>query len=163
MNNLKYDSIVSKTEAEALKDMIFKRSRERAEALNKDIENSYTNSIQNEVMDIARISFQSEKNPFSIKNEPAKVEKETEVNEISAKDKILEYSKKEVETLKARIYQTNKTVNTDLTNSELELNMKDARNNFTQKRSFMGALNFLNTQATINLISKKDNKFEALA
>ena len=61
MSNYKYDSIVSKTEVEALKDMIFKRARERAEALNKTVQENYTSSVQKDVMDIARESFVASK------------------------------------------------------------------------------------------------------
>ena len=53
----KFDSIVSKNEAAALKDMIFKRAQERAKSFNDD--------AQADVMDMARDSFVSKDNPFS--------------------------------------------------------------------------------------------------
>ena len=59
MSSYNYDSIVSRNEAEALKEMIFKRARERADALDKEVKTSYTSDIQNDVMDLARDSFVS--------------------------------------------------------------------------------------------------------
>ena len=61
------NSIVSRSETEALKEMIFKRAREREEALNADTQEQYTTSVQRDVMDIARDSFVSttKNNPFA--------------------------------------------------------------------------------------------------
>ena len=66
MNTYSYDSIVNRQEAEALKEMIFKRARERAESFDTEIKDSYTTGMQNEVMNLARNSFVATKNPFSI-------------------------------------------------------------------------------------------------
>jgi hypothetical protein len=41
--------------------------------------------------------------------------------------------------------------------------MTDARNEFSQKSTFLGALDFLNSQASISLIKNKGKSFEALA
>ena len=50
-----------------------------------------------------------------------------------------------------------------IANYQVEQAMLDARQDFSKKSSFMGALNFLNSQATISLISKRAKSFEALA
>ena len=53
----KFDSIVNRNEAAALKEMIFKRAQERAQVMSED--------TQSDVMDMARDSFVSKDNPFS--------------------------------------------------------------------------------------------------
>ena len=52
MSKCTYNSIVSASEAEALKEMIFKRARERAEAMTKDVDSTYTTSIKNDIKDL---------------------------------------------------------------------------------------------------------------
>ena len=42
-------------------------------------------------------------------------------------------------------------------------NMADAREDFVKKPSFMGALDFLNSQATISLVKSKGKSFDAIA
>ena len=55
--NYQFNSFVNRREAEELKEMIFRRARERSEAMTTD--------IQADVMNIARDSFVSNHNPFS--------------------------------------------------------------------------------------------------
>ncbi|MCM1339933.1 MAG: hypothetical protein NC191_09710 [Muribaculaceae bacterium] len=156
MNNYKFDSIVSRNEQDALRDMIFKRARERAEALNENIQSSYTSDIRNDVMDLARDSFVSEHNPFSQRvAEPVEEQKAPEVE--------IGFSKKHVETLKAQIEYKNKTTREDIVHKETEDNMKEARADFSNKKTFMGALDFLNSQASIALVKNKGRSFEAIA
>ena len=50
----KFDSIVNKSEADALKDMIFRRVQERSKGMNDE--------VQTDVMDLARDSFVSKDN-----------------------------------------------------------------------------------------------------
>lgn len=156
MSSYKFDSIVSKSEQDALKEMIFKRARERAAALSEDIQTSYTNDIRNDVMDIARDSFVSEHNPFSQKPASVEVEEKTSGAEIG-------FSKRHVETLKAQIEYKNKITREEIVNKETEAVMKDAGADFGNKKSFMGALNFLNSQASIALVKNKGKSFEAVA
>ena len=42
-------------------------------------------------------------------------------------------------------------------------NMQDARKDFRSKSTFLGALDFLNSQATISLVRTKDKSFDAIA
>ena len=83
MNNYNLNSTVTSQEAEALKEMIFKRARERAKALNEDVQSSFTSSIQNDVMDLARDSFVASKNPFSQIVETPKQEETVEEEKIA--------------------------------------------------------------------------------
>ena len=161
MNNYKFNSIVSNKEQEALKEMIFKRAQERTQAFTDDVQASYTSSVQNDVMNIARDSFVSSKNPFAQliepkKEEPEIVEEKNETEEIG-------FAKRQVSEIKTQINNNNKISSSNIANKEVELAMASARMDFTKKTSFMGALNFLNSQASIALIKNKGQTFEALA
>ena len=155
MKNYNYDSVVSKSEAEALKEMIFKRARERAAALTENTQNSYTTSFKQEIMELAHDTFTASKNPFSISTESSgekeKNEKIITQDEYSAKDLIKRIETKHLEEQK------------NINEREFELNMEEARNSLSKNHSFMGALNFLNAQATISLVKNKGKSFEAIA
>lgn len=157
MNNYNLNSTVASQEAEALKEMIFKRARERAQALNEEVQSSYTTSVQNDVMDLARDSFVANKNPFSQVIETPKQEKET----VQAQE--IGFAKRNVDEIKAQIHYRNKNANSELASSQVESAMAESREEFTKKAGFMGALNFLNSQATISLVKNKGKTFEALA
>ena len=146
----KFDSIVSKNEAAALKDMIFKRAQERAKSFNDD--------AQADVMDMARNSFVSKDNPFSkiIENTiPENKTVEPEAVEKKQKDDGVGFPMpKEVK------LQQNQVINNQITSSAINSNMREAREALTNKKSFMGALNFLNSQAAISLMRTRADKFE---
>lgn len=146
----KFDSIVSKNEAAALKDMIFKRAQERAKSFNDD--------AQADVMDMARNSFVSKDNPFSKIIENTIQENKTvepEAVEKKQKDDGVGFPMpKEVK------LQQNNVINNQITSSAINNNMREAREALTNKKSFMGALNFLNSQAAISLMRTRADKFE---
>ena len=146
----KFDSIVSKNEAAALKDMIFKRVQERAKSFNDD--------AQADVMDMARNSFVSKDNPFSKIIENTIQENKTvepEAVEKKQKDDGVGFPMpKEVK------LQQNNVINNQITSSAINNNMREAREALTNKKSFMGALNFLNSQAAISLMRTRADKFE---
>ena len=145
-----FDSIVSKNEAAALKDMIFKRAQERAKSFNDD--------AQADVMDMARNSFVSKDNPFSKIIENTIQENKTvepEAVEKKQKDDGVGFPMpKEVK------LQQNQVINNQITSSAINSNMREAREALTNKKSFMGALNFLNSQAAISLMRTRADKFE---
>ena len=146
----KFDSIVSKNEAAALKDMIFKRAQERAKSFNDD--------AQADVMDMARNSFVSKDNPFSKIIENTIQENKTvepEAVEKKQKDDGVGFPMpKEVK------LQQNNVINNQITSSAINNNMREAREALTNKKSFMGALNFLNSQAAVSLMRTRADKFE---
>ena len=146
----KFDSIVSKNEAAALKDMIFKRAQERAKSFNDD--------AQADVMDMARDSFVSKDNPFSKIIENTKPENTTtkeEITKTTQKDDGIGFPMpKEVK------LQQNNVINNQITSSAINNNMREAREALTNKKSFMGALNFLNSQAAVSLMRTRADKFE---
>ncbi|MCM1003422.1 MAG: hypothetical protein NC408_03670 [Candidatus Gastranaerophilales bacterium] len=160
MSSYKFDSIVNRQEADALKEMIFKRARERAESMTKESQESYTSAVRNDIMDLARDTFVSNKNPFSAAVEP-KVEEKAEMP--VKKDVEVGFSQRKIEEVKAQINYRNRVSSDEIANNEIEETMTEARAEFSNKTSFMGALNFLNSQASITLVNKRGKKFEALA
>ena len=53
-------------------------------------------------------------------------------------------------------------VNEQMTGAVIQNNMIEARSGLSERKSFMGALNFLNSQAAISLIKTRGEKFEAV-
>lgn len=151
------NTLVSTEEQQALKEMIFKRARERALAFNQEVQNNYTTAIQNDVMELARDCFVATKNPFC-------EEKKEENQETSAKkDSEIGFQQRNIEEIKAQIKSRNQISSEKVANITLENNMTEARNEFSQRSTFLGALEFLNSQASISLIKSRGKSFEALA
>ncbi len=141
-----FDSIVGKHEADALKEMIFRRARERAESMN-EVE-------QNDIMDMARDSFVSKNNPFSqiVENAQKAVENEPKNNGLG-------FSQREA---KPRAIEQVRTVQEQATASTINNTMIEARSGLENRKSFMGALEFLNSQAAVSLMKTRTDKFEAV-
>ena len=159
MQSYNYNMIVSKNEAEALKEMIFNRVRQRAEAMTTDVQNSYTTSFKEEIMDIARNSFDTKRNPFVIQtsgqnNDSKAPDKQPE---IGFKQKVSEDNIKEIIRLK------NENTRQRIAQDEISGIMNKAGAEFEKSQKFTGALQFLNTQAGVNLANKNKASFEALA
>ena len=152
----KFDSLVTRHEADALKEMIFKRVRERSESMTED--------VQADIMDIARESFVSKNNPFSkiienTKPQPAVEEKNTaQMQEVKEPD--IGFPVREIKT---RANTQSRLINEQMAQATIENNMLSAREGLSNKKSFMGALNFLNSQAAISLIKTRADRFEILA
>lgn len=145
--NYKFDSIVGKNEADALKEMIFRRARERAESMNED--------VQSDVMNLARDSFVSKNNPFSqiIENTQQKaIEKEQKNKEIG-------FQQRE---LKPRAVEQTREVREQAAAETIQSTMREARAGLENKKSFMGALEFLNSQAAVSLMRTRADKFEVV-
>lgn len=151
----KLDTIVNRNEADALKEMIFRRVRERSQGMNED--------VQSDVMDLARDSFVSKDNPFSkiIENtKPAEPATAPESAERPVRDEEIGFPIKEA---KARIAMQSKLLNEQQVSAAVTNNMQEARVGLSNKQSFMGALNFLNSQAAISLIKTRADRFEVVA
>ena len=73
------NSFVNSNEANALKEMIFNRVRERSQVMSED--------VQADVMDVARESFVSKNNPFSQIMQNAAEAANVKEAEIKAQDK----------------------------------------------------------------------------
>lgn len=177
MNNYKFNSIVSHTEVQALKDMIFKRARERAESMNKEAQETYTTNIQFDVMNVARESLVANKNPFIFD----KFEKKQDLPTVEVENnKAVEVEKQEEQSIKKDVqirdigFGTRNYVKTKI-NDNVQIkdeliataavneNIQDTRKDFRSKSTFLGALDFLNSQATISLVRSKDKSFDAIA
>ena len=137
------NSIVNKNEADALKEMIFRRVRERAQSM--------TDDVQVDVMEIARDSFVSNNNPFSqIANKEETPKEQKEIGFPARK------------TEKTPAAQKTKILNEQIASQAIQNNMIVARNAVSNKKSFMGALNFLNSQAAVSLIKTRTDRFEVI-
>ena len=168
MHTFNTHTTVNRQEAEALKEMIFNRVRARAEALNKETQNSYVDNVQTELMDLARTSFVSNKNPFSSSKPSSTVE-------IPAKEEVTltQTTSNNIEGLgfetpKSKYINSQIKLKTDISNEELTKSavmatMDEASKSLQSKSTFMGALNFLNSQASIAIVNKTGKRFEANA
>ena len=149
------NSFVKRDEANALKEMIFQRVRTRSQSMNED--------VQSDVMDIARDSFVSRNNPFSQIIEQAK---ETIIEESKAQSEAKNDKNDEIgfpqKPLKARALEQNRVVQEQVTASAIHNAMNEAHTSLTNKKSFMGALNFLNSQGAVSLMRTRADKFEAV-
>jgi len=157
-----YDSksIVSKTEAQALKELIFNRARQRAEALSNDTQNKYTDSFRNELMDIARKSFNTPENPFARKIEETK---KTEVVKSQPQQQIGFKQKTSEENIKEIIKLKNEIARESIIHKEIAEVMDNNGSDFAKRKNFTGALDFLNAQAGIYMAGKNKTSFEAIA
>ena len=156
----KFDSIVNRKEADALREMIFRRVKERSQSMNED--------FQSDVMDMARDSFVSANNPFSKiaeKNSSEGTERarESRTDEIVAQDVQEEGVGFPIRVPKSRISMQSEIINEQMASAAVAATMQEARTALSNKQSFMGALNFLNSQAAISLIKTRADKFEMLA
>ncbi len=152
------NSFVNRNEANALKEMIFNRARERSQALNE--------TVQSDVMDVARESFVSKNNPFSQIVQAAEekaLAKENSAKEIKEPTREprseIGFPQRE---LKPRAIEQGRVVQEQMTASVVKNNMEEARSALSNKKSFMGALNFLNSQAAVSLMRTRTDKFEAV-
>ena len=156
MNRLSNNSIVDRTEAAALKDMIFQRARERAEALNESVKEVHTTNAHSDIMDIARSSFESAKNPFSIINKTSEVI----TNESKSTSDNIGFPPRKSE-IASKIVNKNKEAFEEFSKATVEESMTSVE--LSRRQSFTGALNFLNTQATISLANSRAKRFDTFA
>lgn len=150
----KFDSIVNKQEADALKEMIFRRVRERSNSMNEE--------VQTEVMDMARDSFVSSNNPFSQIVEKTNVQPESNPKELVQKGVDNENIGFAMPQKQPKTFNQSHLINEQVANAEIKNNMREARAGLSNNKSFMGALNFLNSQAAISLIKTRSDKFEMI-
>lgn len=162
MNSTNLNGTVSYKEVEALKDMIFKRVKERAEALTSDVKSSYVENTYNDVMDLARMSFASNRNPFVIEQNVEKEDvsvSQCESKEDCVNEKINE-AREHVKILKQEIYSNQQSFNQDKREDVVKFNMLNARKVLEQRHQFVGALEFLNKQAAIELNIGRSTKLD---
>lgn len=149
-----FDTIVNKQEADALKEMIFRRAQERSKSFNEN--------EQNDVMDMARDSFVSKNNPFSqIVTQESSVSKASDEENSSLKTSSSRGNEIGFPMREVKLKQSSAIVE-QISTKEIQNTMREARETLSNKKSFMGALNFLNAQAAVSLIRTRADKFEVL-
>ena len=159
MSYINNNSIVSREEASALKDMNFKRVKDRAASFETEVNSSYTSDVQNDLLNVARSSFEANKNPFAKivgASEPEKVEKKAE-------DIGVGFAQRKLSNTETQVINKSKETAEIISKSVVEETMATASNDLMRKQSFLGALEFLNSQATISLVNKKAKSFDAIA
>ena len=154
----KFDSIVNRQEANALKEMIFNRAKERAQSMSE--------SVQQDVMELARDSFVSKNNPFSAilgSQAEKQIESDKELVSKASSDSQTVSSVNNNQTEETpefgftqkqfapRAVAKNREINYQISTSAIYNNMAEAREGLTRKKGFMGALDFLNAQAAVSL------------
>ena len=156
---------IDKSQVNSIKEAIFARAREKANALAEEKNESYTTQAQNDVMNTARESLNiPEVNPFNqfIKsinngvstnnNNPVTAENKAEVAPAEKNEPPQREVKHNIESVN----------NSNYTNSVRNETMSAARSQFSQGRSLADTLNFLNTQAAISMaksVQQKRNPF----
>lgn len=160
--NYQLNSFVDRKEAEALKELIFKRAKERANAMTSD--------VQTDIMNVARESFVSSNNPFSQisaqTNENAKEVVTPETQTKTEPSALHEYIEKREETQEVGfpvkdytgIVNQNRVIKEQMTAAQLQNTMIEARQGLSERTSFMGALAFLNSHAAESLLNKRAGK-----
>lgn len=161
----KFDSIVNRSEVNALKEMIFNRAKEKNQGMQE--------SVQSDIMDLARESFVSRNNPFSqilkenkpeidtveISTPAVKTETVSETG-ITEEEPEIGFAQRQ---FAPRAVAQNKIINNEISASTIYNNMTEAREGLTRKRGFMGALEFLNTQAAVSLARvNRADRFEMI-
>ena len=151
-----FNTIVNKSESEALKDMIFKRAQERAK--------SYSDDVQSDVMDLARESFSGKGNPFSfITEQQAAVPQDTFEKQGATEEKVqIGFPQKTLNKPSVMAAQS-ANVAAETASMAVQSTMLEAREGLSRNKGFMGALNFLNSQAAISLVRTRADRFEVVA
>ena len=161
--NYQLNSYVNRQEAEALKEIIFKRAKERANAMTSD--------VQADIMNIARDSFVSNKNPFAqflapaeeltsaVREQEKVVKSEEKTSVLHEYTDAMEEAAQEVgfpiKDLFSGAVNQNKMIKEQAIAAQVQSTMIEAREGLTNKKSFMGALDFLNSQAAASLLNKR--------
>ena len=166
--NYQFNSYVNRKEVETLKEMIFQRARERA--------NSMMGDVQQDVMSIARESFVSNNNPFSqILDQTAEAQQPREEvvspNEVKASAlhdfvEAAEAQAEEVGFPKKNFFagvNQNRVIQEQASARQIQNNMIEAREGLSNKKSFMGALEFLNSQAAVSLLNRRSKGVDIVA
>ena len=167
--NYQFNSYVNRKEVETLKEMIFQRARERAQSM--------TGDVQQDVMSIARESFISNNNPFSqiIKQEAEAVIEPVEEVAVQPEEKTsalhefvdaAEAKAEDVGFPQRNFFagsNQNRVIQEQTSARQIQNTMIEAREGLSNKKSFMGALEFLNSQAAVSLLNRRQTGVDVVA
>ena len=149
---------IDRKETASIRDAIFKRAKEKAEALTEEKSEKYTSQVQSDVMDIARESIQaSPMNPFNQFLDNIKQQNNIIVEEKPVQKETPKFGKLYKKELKRNIESAS---NETFENSVKNETMTEARNQFRQGTNLMATLNFLNTQAAIKMAENAHSKIK---
>lgn len=157
---------IDRQQTASIRDAIFRRAKEKAEALTEEKSENYTTQVQNDVMEIARESIQaSPMNPFSQFMENVGLQnKITEavdkVQEQQPKVEAQKIDQPKLEEIYTREIKHNieSASNSAFIKSVQEETMKSARNQFRNETNLTATLKFLNTQAAIKMAEGAHSK-----
>ena len=157
--NYQLNSFVNRREAEALKELIFKRAKERSNAM--------TEEFHADIMNIARESFVSNKNQFSqvlntAEEEITTVDNSKKEEKTSSLHEYVEATESQAEEIGFPLQKLvqgaanqNRMIESQLTSAQVQNTMIEARQGLSNKKSFMGALAFLNSHAAASLLNQR--------
>ena len=147
MSNINFNLNSNNEDYNSLREAIFKRAREKAEALNTELKSGYTSDFKNDVMESARVSVRN--NPFiNLFEEETSVTEEPKVEANEVRPEI----KHSRDWQPAKAKRMPSRLNNQLYTAAIrEGAMREASATIHQNKSLMASLNFLNTQAAIAL------------
>ena len=153
---------IDRKETASIKDAIFKRAREKAEALTEEKAENYTSQVQKDVMEIARETIKpSPMNPFNqfmdnlgIQNGQPTASENIQPQQVTDTEKLKETYTRE---LKRNIESVSSQA---FANSVKEETMTVARNQF--RSNLNATLSFLNTQAAIKAAKNAHSKINCM-
>lgn len=140
---------IDTNEVSSVREMIFNRAKEKSSSLVAEKEENMTSSVKNDVMDSARASIvnKNAKPLFGNLTQNIKSAEDTGVVEQNAQ-KITPQLKHNVQSVNNQKY----------TDSMRDETMLAARNQYNRRASLNETLQFLNTQAAIQMVSKTHSK-----
>lgn len=158
--NYQFNSYVNRKEAESLKQMIFQRARERAQSMTSD--------VQADIMSVARESFVSNNNPFSQILDASQAEAEapevvkTSEPKTTALHEYVEAAESQAQEIGfpqrhmvSHAANQNQIIQEQASVKAVQDTMREAREGLSNRKSFMGALAFLNSQAAVSLLNNR--------
>ena len=162
-------TVVNHSESLILKDMIFKRIAER--------NNAISNDIKDDIMNDARESFSSSRNPFGNITQEFSLDLdndivtnttpvETQNTDIVTNNDGIGFKQKtqKISDLKIQKLKNNNTqIYNSVSSAAITNNMMEASESLRSSVNFVGALNFLNNKAAEELLKNKGAKFDIVA
>jgi len=157
---------IDRKETASIKDAIFKRAREKANSLTQEKNEGYTSQVQNDVMDVARESFQAtSKNPFNqflenvgLQNRITDAVDEVQASQVS--QPTAEQAVKQTPEIPERQVKHNieSVSNNNYVKGVQDEVMASAGKKYRLETNLTMTLNFLNTQAAIQMAKDAHSK-----
>lgn len=148
---------IDRKETVSIRDAIFKRAKEKAQAITEEKSENYSTQVQNDVMEIARDDIKSSSlNPFNQFMENVGIANIGKPQTKPETKSELALGSTEVEQTKELKHNIESVSNQSYTNSVKDETMTLARKQFQTNLSV--SLTFLNTQAAINMAKNTHSK-----